>query len=793
MHCRLKRYMTVAFIILAFSAAHIRAADTLADALQRGLLAEEGRQDYDAAVRAYQEALKQFDEDRKLAATAVFRLGECYRKQGKTAEANAQFERVTREFADQTSLVELSHKYLAQARQAAVTAGVLGSAQASAEEVKLLRDEMALVDQLIEEAKKKVAVGAAAPEEVIKVQRQLLPLQRKLPDNASPAKQQALIQEETGLVEKLLASVQRQIENGKASTSDQIQLRREMLGLQRELLAVSQTPGFQTRLNTIVKRAGDTPEAQSSRSSFQERLNTIVKQAGSGEAAMSDEAKEIQRIQKIIQNSPDLVNDRVNGVTLLQNAAVKGWLDVSRFLLDNGADINATSQLFGQGNEDRTALQFAAESGHKTMVELLLDRGAAVDARDKFGRTALHFAVSKGYLSVAKSLIAKDADVNARNTQSGWTPLHTAADSGSKPMAELLLANKAEINALDNSGLTPLMVAVVAKRAEMVELLLKRGADIQLKTKDGNTVLTLAVQRAPQFTELLLEKGSEPNVLANMSLPGQTQTYPAPAQARYLAAPIHLAAVGNNAALIGLLVKHGAKVDLQDSLGRTALALTIPSSVNAFSELLKAGASPNIVDAQGNSPLLLAAALDQKGEIEALLQNGADPNLSLTEDGRFPLLAAVKDGRKELVELLLEKGADVNKKGPSGYTPLHVACGLKGSVAMAQLLLERRAEVNARDADGNTPLHFAVLAGAKDNVKLLLEHGADATIVNSLNETPRTMLGPGTGITRQFGWNDWGLPYEIGRALQSGVFSAGQREAVRLLDGAPARKDEAAK
>jgi len=54
-----------------------------------GAVREEANQNLGAAIQAYQAMASQFDKDRKLAATAIFRLGECYRKQGNTNDAAA--------------------------------------------------------------------------------------------------------------------------------------------------------------------------------------------------------------------------------------------------------------------------------------------------------------------------------------------------------------------------------------------------------------------------------------------------------------------------------------------------------------------------------------------------------------------------------------------------------------------------------------------------------------------------------------------------------------------------------
>src|SRR5438046_8632908 len=93
------------------------ASNDLSTALQQGLFEEEANHNPGEAIQAYQSALREFEQARKLAATAVFRLGEVYRKQGKTNEANVQYERVLREFADQTSLATLSRSYLTAAGQ----------------------------------------------------------------------------------------------------------------------------------------------------------------------------------------------------------------------------------------------------------------------------------------------------------------------------------------------------------------------------------------------------------------------------------------------------------------------------------------------------------------------------------------------------------------------------------------------------------------------------------------------------------------------------------------------------
>ena len=96
-------------------------------ALENGLMAEEVNFDLDAAMRSYQAVISRFDDQRRIAATAIFRLGECYRKVGRLPEANAQYARIVREFSDQKRLKDLSEKQLS--RDSASARLFLGSSE----------------------------------------------------------------------------------------------------------------------------------------------------------------------------------------------------------------------------------------------------------------------------------------------------------------------------------------------------------------------------------------------------------------------------------------------------------------------------------------------------------------------------------------------------------------------------------------------------------------------------------------------------------------------------------------
>jgi ankyrin repeat protein len=105
-----------------------------------------------------------------------------------------------------------------------------------------------------------------------------------------------------------------------------------------------------------------------------------------------------------------------------------------------------------------------------------LNWGANVNSGLLGGTTLLHLAVEYGHKDIAELLIARGATLEARLATFGWTPLHLAANKGRKDMIALLVAKGAEINAKDNDGRTPLWCALDSQQEEAAELLRQHGA-----------------------------------------------------------------------------------------------------------------------------------------------------------------------------------------------------------------------------------------------------------------------------------------------------------------------------
>ncbi len=124
-----------------------------------------------------------------------------------------------------------------------------------------------------------------------------------------------------------------------------------------------------------------------------------------------------------------------------------------------------------------TPLGLAAFFGHKAAVQVLLARGAEVDAVDasRFANTALDAAVAGEHLEVVKVLLQNHASANVR-AAAGHTPLHKAAMNGNLEIARLLIDAKADVNATDDAGKTPLAYAAEKGHPEVEALLRGKGA-----------------------------------------------------------------------------------------------------------------------------------------------------------------------------------------------------------------------------------------------------------------------------------------------------------------------------
>jgi len=731
----MKIKLCLGIFLLAAAAVAPAQTNSLTALLQQGLFEEQASRNLDAAIADYQSLALQFDQDRQLAATAVFRLGECYRAQGRTNEATAQYQRILHDFSDQQTLARLSREDLA-GMGASVRPPVAERSAATTKNaepegnLELVKKLQAMPLSEIRQMAPTLLTDATLINLIYQYNQCDLDLLRLQADHATNQPE----------VKKVL-----EIEDGLA-----LKIKERLDGLHRALTLELAASGS-VQGDAVVEA----------------RSKTVT----------DDEDREIQRIQQMIQNSPDLINAPLGNIemgTPLVKAAYHGWLKVAAYLLEHGADVNNPCTQVSWSSELQqvgraTPLLAAVAAGNKAMTKFLIERGADINFQGDNGDMALSLAARKGFQAVIEVLLASHALVNAQNSHDGTTPLFSAVASGRVKIIQMLLAAGADANVKDNKGRTILNYAIKTS-PEIMQALLAAGTKPNTEDAEGRTPLSYAAQRdSTEVVKLLLAAKADPNLGtldapllcaiheknaataeallqsgAQSDAPGKVDWQPHSVNFHYegalgrgLATPLWLAVDMDQSPMVQLLLKH--KADPNDALDGQSLLFRALSDTNILASLLEAGGSVEARRTDGWTLLASAVAQKQFTSVQWLLKFKADPNKSQIQ-GESMLFYTLTE--TNILEALLDAGAKVDPvtKDESNWTPLGAAARNNNAAAL-EILLKHGANPNVRSANGITPLHFASYGPADGKVfELLLAAKADPNVRNSSGETPLDLL-----------------------------------------------------
>lgn len=523
--------------------------------------------------------------------------------------------------------------------------------------------------------------------------------------------------------------------------------------------------------------------------------------------------------------------------TPLMAAALADNGKIADILLRAGADIDARDR-FGI-----SALMEAARAGANSVLEEALFWEPDTAFRDKSGRTALHVAAAsrKADARTVALLMQMGADPTARSTD-GSTPRRLAekldreeivkalqaprtpppapreprpasiktetaplpaappapeqkkqAPLSSEPpkvqrtlvrdtatrLAEAAraddLATCAQI--IDEYGRLPsatLWVAFLeAARADarlVPTVLLAEGLDANHREEGDAPLLTLISRMTPPplaTLRALVERG------AALEPPGEDE--PAPLLLWLQATPSSLTDTGEPddegqralTALIEAAGRAGADPDVRDADGRLALSWALERhSAPVIEALLKAGADPNKADKGGETPLMATCRSDRADAanlVRLLARYGGDPHLKGASDTSAfrlamqsgdqtlltflmtgsgsgadeagALIAAAQDGNAQRVSQLLDGGLDIDATDTVGRSALWHAAK-SGHYRLVETLVRRGASVDRADHHSVTPLGAAVSAGHADLARLLQLAGADVSRPQAQGRTP---------------------------------------------------------
>ena len=153
----------------------------------------------------------------------------------------------------------------------------------------------------------------------------------------------------------------------------------------------------------------------------------------------------------------------------IHDAARRGDLAKLKSLLAKRPEL-----LEARSEKEKTPLHFAAQSGHKEIVEVRLEKGADVNAKNIALKTALHYAAGMGHKEIVDVLISRGAALNS-GTMDGSTPLHYSANLGNSEIIRVLIEKGSDINRRNKYGLTPLDLASDLDQNEAAQLIAYKG------------------------------------------------------------------------------------------------------------------------------------------------------------------------------------------------------------------------------------------------------------------------------------------------------------------------------
>lgn len=271
-------------------------------------------------------------------------------------------------------------------------------------------------------------------------------------------------------------------------------------------------------------------------------------------------------------------------------------------------------------------------------------------------QTPLFVAALNGHSSLVTLLADYEADTELSPCD-GHTPLWIAARAGNVDVVNALLDAHAEADAEDfEYGATPYMVAAANGHDDVIFALSDSDANCDARDNRGDTALIYAIVNNQTKTALgLIEAGAQ-------------------LEHGFCESPITLACENNNFEIVEALIEENVNINIVDSDGNTPLIKAVSCGHNKIALLLiKNGADVNAVDSNGYSALYYAfEALEEYSDVVvSLLHAGANPNIT-DKTACDTLLQACGSGCTEMFKMLLASGVNTNVIDEYGLTPLHV-------------------------------------------------------------------------------------------------------------------------
>lgn len=412
--------------------------------------------------------------------------------------------------------------------------------------------------------------------------------------------------------------------------------------------------------------------------------------------------------------------------TLIQYSAFCGSINIFKYLLENGANIDLKDL------QGRTLAQFAMAGGNKEIIGILKSKRVDFVGTMKFAARfhrndlfefidddpipILHHCTASNNVDLILKCLDHGSNVNQPDLLNSNTPIEIAAQFNSLDALQIYLHHRlVNVNAKNKDGQTALHIASSNDFIEFVRLLIENEF-VQQRITDlkGRMPIHVASENGHvDIVELFLSKGC---VTVN-------------ARTDYGATPLHMALESGDIGMIEYLLDvEGVDAEAKTLTFETPLHCAAQHRRSKAAHLLLAhDIDPNPQDKDGWTPLHYSTQNCDPETIEILLSSEKTKIDVKNSMGLTPLHLAAKMGNTEIVDIFLncpEKSLDINIADKDGWTALHFAAKSGNPEVVNSILSfqgQSKVNINAPDNAGWTPLHDAVKYQNHDIVEILLK------------------------------------------------------------------------
>ncbi len=347
----------------------------------------------------------------------------------------------------------------------------------------------------------------------------------------------------------------------------------------------------------------------------------------------------------------ELENGDINFKSRLSTPLIASILtgndDIAYMLIKMGANIKETGEveyssnidgaISGSGPEIWSPLFAAVQTENTHIAKILIENGANMHVRGNIGRSLLHIAVNKGKCEMVELLLEKGADVNACDSY-GSTPIASALTTSPKIVNILQKAGAKGVERVATDEADEILGAIVDGNIEKVrelvsdeDKLVNARGHINYSVKHGSMtknyvsgnatpLLLAAIAGKMDIAEYLIDRGAEIDRRAQITY-AMTDNEKSENFSSYDWTPLIGAVSAENPDMVKLLISAKAKIDATSSKGLSPLLIAIRDKNIAITEiLLSAGADFNTRDSSGSSVVEQANNIGDIKTIDLLRQ-----------------------------------------------------------------------------------------------------------------------------------------------------------------------------